>query len=45
MKDLLLFDVDGTLAESSQMINDKMRDMLITKSLKDMTLELLVEEK
>jgi hydroxymethylpyrimidine pyrophosphatase-like HAD family hydrolase len=31
MKDLLLFDVDGTLAESSQMINDKMRDMLITK--------------
>ena len=31
MKDLLLFDVDGTLAESSQMINDNMRDMLITK--------------
>ena len=31
MSKLLLFDVDGTLAESSQMINEKMREMLILK--------------
>ena len=31
MSKLILFDVDGTLAESGQMINDEMRDMLISK--------------
>ena len=31
MNKLILFDVDGTLAESGQMINDEMRDMLISK--------------
>ena len=31
MSKLILFDVDGTLAESSQMINEKMREMLILK--------------
>ena len=31
MSKLILFDVDGTIAESSQMIKDDMRDMLILK--------------
>ena len=31
MSKLILLDVDGTLAESGQMINDEMRDMLISK--------------